>query len=505
MKITNTIAIRNKDKKFLLVNLTDIFLWFVFTGVFFNSIEFVVRGLIQKEVLQGLLIIALSVFMIWSRRNKFTYAQRKPCLVCGIPVTIFGAMLLVLSNISSVVVLQEIAFILSILGLVLLLYGTDYFTMMVIPVLYICLSFSIFREILEFYSYPLQLLTASLSSNVMFFFGIPVHQNKILIEMPYAALRVERLCSGWNYIVSLITLSIPVLYISEINLVKKFAIALFMILVGIVLNVIRVVSIGVWIKTNPDAPTHGIFHTTFTLLTYFIVVTAIFFYIGKKKQNEKSLSSIKHDRGIENHKRFDIKSWSAALGILCCTAFLLIFYRYLITPVKFDMNVIPYKIGEWTGKNLPSKKGAFENLPDADVEIVRRYSDGNGNSLDLYIGYYPKQTQHREVVGGSYKWLQEESEVLNFDAKENSERRIRTITDIFRGYKYYYWYSINGKNVSDNIMAKLLTTLDGLLRLRTNGAIAIVSTEATRNHVEILEEVRSFINALIRILEKQTN
>ena len=76
------------------------------------------------------MILLLSLFMIWSCKEDLKLIPIEPCLVLGSLTTLAGCLIVVAGRLSSTLMVQGIALVVVLLGLVLLILGTRHLKML---------------------------------------------------------------------------------------------------------------------------------------------------------------------------------------------------------------------------------------------------------------------------------------------------------------------------------------------------------------------------------------
>jgi EpsI family protein len=111
--------------------------------------------------------------------------------------------------------------------------------------------------------------------------------------------------------------------------------------------------------------------------------------------------------------------------------------------------------------------------------------------VDLYIGYYQRQEQGKELAGDASLALEAAASDLSLETESGTfelNEVVRETAETRRGV--LFWYDINGRVVPDIYRAKRYAIWDALTRRRTNGAVVMIAwqgapgvqAEAAREH-----------------------
>ena len=239
-----------------------------FIAAYSEILAWVVRGWFSFERSYSLVILLLSLYMIWSRREFIRQTPARPNLFFGSLLTVVGCFIIVAGKLSNTLMVQGISLVIVLLGLIWLILGSRHLKMFFIPLGYLFFMFYLLEEALGRFSVFFQSATALIAAQLLRFSGMPVALHDNLIELPHITLEVARVCNGINHIVALTAMSVPFAFMTYRSASKKVLIALVALLVGLFLNGLRVTLIGYWTKYQPEGPLHGpfdLFYVSFIL------------------------------------------------------------------------------------------------------------------------------------------------------------------------------------------------------------------------------------------------
>jgi EpsI family protein len=190
-----------------------------------------------------------------------------------------------------------------------------------------------------------------------------------------------------------------------------------------------------------------------------------------------------------------------------------------------DLRSLENRIGQWTtGISLRSSAASFPGIDDdlvdvgqypsatgqrrfsvVDDELVRAYRSSSGAQVQLYIGYYYRQHQGKELAGETSAALA--AAASQFLLKTDSGTlELNEIVREKAGTRHglIFWYDINGRIVSNMYQAKRYTIWDAVTRRRTNGAVVMIAWEgpAGVESEAAREQAIEFARALIPLLRQ---
>ena len=112
-------------------------------------------------------------------------------------------------------------------------------------------------DLLESLRYPLKLVSATVAADMLQFFGYAVFRDGTFLQLPHMTLEVADTCSGLNQLISAIALGIPIAFIMLDQWWKRVAIILVSIVLGLIMNWVRVFLISIWHYDSAKETIHG--------------------------------------------------------------------------------------------------------------------------------------------------------------------------------------------------------------------------------------------------------
>jgi EpsI family protein len=113
-----------------------------------------------------------------------------------------------------------------------------------------------------------------------------------------------------------------------------------------------------------------------------------------------------------------------------------------------------------------------------DDELIRAYRQSPASRVQLYVGYYRRQEEGKELTGDAGRVLQTAATRLVL----STESGPRTISEVVaenggtrRGI--IFWYDVDGRVIPDIYGVKAYTIVDGILHQRSNGAVIMIAWE----------------------------
>ena len=469
----------------------------------------------------GFIIPAISIYLIWLKRNDIRKIRLKPDVLIGYGIILIGLSTLVLGYIGSIVVIQELSIIFTITGFILLLFGKQVFSVIWFPIFYLIFMIPIWDSVLDPLQYPFQYLSASAGVGILQIIGIPVYQKDIFIELPNITLLVASVCSGVNYLISVVAIGIPLSYVYLSSLKKRILLLLLSVFIAIFSNSLRVSAIGFFAYHSGAKVSQNI-HGPFDILRSMIIsiVGIIVLFTGTIFLKDKEIDNVSISKKVSLTRNpetsFQISKAKTKVNYFLINIISIImvfiigtfvnFYQHKPVSLKKSFNSFPRIIGRWEGMDTEPFSLA-ENFKGfgVDQEVIREYRDSLDNVIKLYIGYWNFQVQGKELINyklgemldnrREYKLSQ--NTIFIYDENEYTKENAKN-NDI-----YIYWININGRIIGDKYRAKAYNLLDFITHGRTNSAIVLIKVNK-KNDEDIdqtMERYNNFIFELSAVLK----
>lgn len=224
----------------------------------------------------GFFIPLLSLYMVWTRREKLQGLQAAPSN-WGLLVLVLGLLLLFVSWIGSEYFSQGFSLLLVLWGLLLFLGGCHYFKELFLPVIYLLFMIPLPAIIWNRLAFPLSLWASRISAQMMDVFGITVLREGNVLVLPNITLQVAEACSGLRSLTTLLALSAFLAFLSPLGLKGRWVLFLSAIPIALVCNIIRLTGTGVLARHFGAPVAQGFIHE---FSGWLIFILGLFFLLG---------------------------------------------------------------------------------------------------------------------------------------------------------------------------------------------------------------------------------
>ncbi len=434
----------------------------------------------EPDFSHGVLVPFVSLYFVWIERHRLRRIPVEPAFISGSALIIIAIFFLAVGRAGRLVTAEEASILILVPGLVLLVLGRAHLRALALPVAYLAFMVPLLNPVMDKVYWPFQIFTARSAAMLLPHLGVPVFRRMQFLDLPNISLEVAQGCSGFNFMMSVYAVAVPLAYFTQKGWAKKTALMVAAFMIGLLTNVVRVTLVGVWTYYNLGDAVHGPYHL---LQGYFVsVVGFILLFITSMALSRFRFNrlpeAVKDDDAVQSggpgHKTIMNAPFFMALAFLAGTGWYMHFFSITPVPPARPLDRIPLSIGEWRGKEISPLQSPVR-MPGADSELARLYTKGSGREAMLYIGYVDVQKDGSELINDYFKDFYDG---INEIAVPDLRGGMRLDEKIMRadGKKYLalFWYDLDGRAYTNRKFIKLAAAYDGLVRGRTNGAVIMI-------------------------------
>lgn len=207
----------------------------------------------------GFFVPLVTGFIVWQKRAELLVLKPAPTW-WGLAVVLFAGLQLYIATLGAELFMARTAFVISIIGIVLLLGGIPWVRALAFPLFLLFFMIPIPTVVYNSITFPLQLLASRLSTEALDWLQIPVLREGNVLELAEQKLSVVEACSGIRSLLSLTFLSLVYGYFFEKKMWMRVVLFAATIPIAIVANASRVTLTGVLTEYKPELA-EGFFHT----------------------------------------------------------------------------------------------------------------------------------------------------------------------------------------------------------------------------------------------------
>jgi exosortase len=206
----------------------------------------------------GFFVPLIAGYVAWQKRGEIAGKPAKPNW-WGLAIILWAGLQLCVSTLGAEIFLQRTSFVISLIGAVLLLGGTEYLRIFGFPLFMLFFMIPIPAIIYNQLTFPLQLIASSAAENAISLLQIPVIREGNVLELAEQKLNVVEACSGIRSLLTLTFLSLVYGYFLEKRTWLRVVLFFATIPIAIVANAGRVTLTGVIASFKPELA-EGLFH-----------------------------------------------------------------------------------------------------------------------------------------------------------------------------------------------------------------------------------------------------
>jgi len=468
----------------------------------------------QEEYSHGFLIPLIALFFIWQKKDEL---EKLPFVGswAGVVILLLGVGLFFLGELSSLYIIVQYSFLVSLFGLLLAWLGWPGVKVIWVPFLFLLFMIPLPNFLYQGLSAQLQLISSEIGVWVIRLFGISVYLEGNVIDLGTYKLQVVEACSGLRYLFPLMTLGFLMAYIYQVAFWKKAVLFLSTIPITVLMNSFRIGVIGVMVEYWGQSMAEGFLHdfegwiVFMACLGVLLIEMLLLSRIGSDRRPLREAFAIEFPeaspKGADVQHRRLPGSLVASLAVITATALLALSLgdREQLVPERKEFAGFPHEVGEWKGRAQKLEK-IYLDILKLDDYVIKDYVGSDGKGVNFYVAYYASQSKGESahsprscLPGGGWKIASLEQRTLDATSAGKPIQVNRVV--IKQGeYKQlvYYWFQGRGRTITSEYMVKWYLFWDALTKNRTDGALVRLTTIVTPD--ENMEDAERRLTDFVR-------
>ena len=252
------------------------FAWFsaLLVAAYFPVLRHMVEQWSNDEnVSHGFFVPAVALYIAWQRRDSILAIERRPAW-WGLAIMAWGALQGYVGVLGAELFLQRTSFLITLVGLLLVVGGTQLVRVLAFPLLLLPFMIPIPAIVYNQITFPLQLFASQVAETALGWIGIPVLRDGNILELASQRLSVAEACSGIRSLLSLSFLSLVYAYFFDTRIWMRWVLLLATVPIAILANSGRVTLTGIMSEVNPDLA-RGFFHSLEGWLIFLIALVML--------------------------------------------------------------------------------------------------------------------------------------------------------------------------------------------------------------------------------------
>jgi exosortase len=213
---------------------------------------------IDPDMGHGFFVPIIAGYIAWQKRAELAGIDPRPNW-WGLAIVLYGALQLYIGTLGAELFLSRTSFVVTLIGMVLLLGGSQYLRVFAFPLFLLFLMVPIPAILYNRITFPLQIIATQAADWALAFMNYAVIREGNILELPSQKLDVVEACSGIRSLLSLSFLSLVYGYFFEKKTWIRAALFFSTIPIAIVANAGRVTLTGMISEIKPELA-EGFFH-----------------------------------------------------------------------------------------------------------------------------------------------------------------------------------------------------------------------------------------------------
>jgi exosortase D (VPLPA-CTERM-specific) len=514
------------------------------TGIYFSSYEWLIKkDWVRDDYSASMLIPFLFLYLVWGKKDEFISTPSKYTW-WGLLTLIPGFCLFWLGELSGEYFSIYLSSWLIFTGILWLHLGWQKLKIIIFPVVLLLAMFPLPNFIHGKLSLKLKLISSQLGVEMMQLMGMTAYREGNVIDLGFTQLQVVDACSGLRYLIPLIIMGVLLAYFFQKSWWKRIVLVLSTIPIAVLINGLRIFSVGFLYQFWGAAVAEGFFHEFSGWLI--LMVSLVFLYgevlvlrkLGaegrgqrvkedqssklkgerENKEDKKVKRSESEREGVESLKlKAQSKIWSPhfivsviLLGITLVASYSIEFRERI--PITESFSKFPMTIGDWEGTTQPLEQRIIDTLDLSDY-VMLNYINSDKQYINFYVAYYESQQKGESIhspdtclPGGGYTFKDSGLMELPLSQKNGNPMKVKRALMHKDETKQlaYYWFPMRGRILTNAYQMKFYTFWDALTRQRTDGALVRLITPVYQNEsVEDADRrLKAFAAEAVPVLQK---
>lgn len=469
--------------------------------IFRDSLAYLVNVWLEaEEYSHGILIPFVAGFWVWQNRNRLAGIPFKGSWG-GVILLLIGLLFYFLGELSTLFIIQQYAFVVALLGLVLASVGARFFGEIRIPLLFLFFAIPLPFFLYQGLSSKLQLWSSQLGVSFIRLCDISVYLEGNVIDLGAMQLQVVEACSGLRYLFPLMSLAFICAYFYKVTFWKRLVVFLSSVPITIFMNSFRIGVIGVTVEYFGREAAEGFLHD-FEGWIVFMACTGILvlemWALARIGRDPRPLTAVfgltipeplPRDTRLQE-RQLPAQFWVAGLILLAALGVSLsLQQRNEVVPQRTEFRQFPLTMAGWIGRRQTMEQQYIDTLKFDDYILADYVKEGVRAPVNFYSAYYASQRKGESIhsprsciPGGGWEIRSHEVVTLN-DVAANGMPMVVNRLLIQKGEDrqlVYYWFAQRGRDLTNEYVTKWFLFWDALTMNRTDGALVRLTTFAPK-------------------------
>jgi exosortase D (VPLPA-CTERM-specific) len=507
-------------------------------GIYFSTYTWLVtKDWVREDYSASMLIPLVVLYLIWEKRSDLARIPSHRSWA-GVAIMLFGVFLFWLGELGGEFFTLYFSSWLLLVGLVWLHIGWRKLKIIAFPVALLLAMFPLPNFIHGKLSFNLKLISSQFGVKMMQWMGMSAYREGNVIDLGFTQLQVVDACNGLRYLIPLIILGLIIAYFYKTTWWKRTLLVLSTIPIAVLVNSLRIASVGVLYQFWGPMVAEGFFHDFSGWFIFMLTVGFLVLFMGilrllPPREQGFFTSAANHPNAQEQgggdpvSDQEEIPSAKEAsseptpvftppfltacclLGVTLGISIGVDFHEQM--PINRPLADFPATIAEWQGQRQSMEQQFIDRLDLSDY-MITDFRNGDGKSVNFYVAYYRSQRKGESIhspatcmPGGGWVFRQSGKTTVPLANGASSMPVKRAFMQKGEARQLsYFWYPMRGRVLTNAYEMKLFNFWDALTRQRTDGALVRLITPLYGNEsVEMAEaRLRAFMGDVVPVLDQ---
>jgi EpsI family protein len=181
-----------------------------------------------------------------------------------------------------------------------------------------------------------------------------------------------------------------------------------------------------------------------------------------------------------------------------------------VVPIRRNLDSFPTVLGDWQARQGTILEADIVNVLKVSDYVMRRYVDGDGGSVWLYVGYWATRRKGADIhspknclPGAGWEPVEASRLTVSLPAPYAPITVNRYLVQKDREMQVVlYWYQSHGRVMPGEVAAKIELVRGAIAHNRTDGALVRVSSPVTGGTQETTDRLVKYVQILHPLLRE---
>jgi exosortase D (VPLPA-CTERM-specific) len=447
----------------------------------------------EDEYGYGFLAAALVPFFLWKRWH-LVRALSNDTKWPGFALVAVAQLGAVLGALGESYYIEQIAFILTLLGIAIAVFGTGTLKVFVPLAVLLLLTIPLPFTVQAIVTVKLQLLSTQIGEAAIRLFGIPVFVEGNVIDLGQYKLQVAEACSGLRYLLPLTCIAFILAYLYEAPFWKKALVVLSAAPITVLVNSFRIAVIAVLVDNFGTHMAEGFLHEFEGWVVFVFGAFLLGVEILALERFRLANVNIASVWGSPTEVQSDVKPISmsgsvVAAALVCTAAFGVVSsvawaHEFAPKPSRENFAGFPRQLGEWSGKEGQLEPEVLAILNTSDYYVGDFANAPKATPVNFFVAYYDSMSKDSGIHSPRVCLPGNGWEFASFEQKDFAElspgaQGTFNRVMIQKGEQkllMYYWFQQRERRSASEFAMKYYLLVDSLTKNRKDGALVRLYT-----------------------------